>query len=521
MDLPFLANLPLIGQIFLAALLVPPLYWCLPARWRTGFLLGVSIITLLRGGATFEYLAILSLLISLVWAVVAPAPTESTTLISPWPLRMGLLSIVLFAIVLALSPHLSPQALADAVLVPMAVAGLMVIGGFLLTNQHLRRGLVWRFMPLLVLAILGYVFAPSPDVITGALIAAPSSLILLTLTTLMCCVLCLVWAVRATEKQRQQIALVGILLLIVLFIIFKWSAQGAVLAWFGFSYIAFRLLHVLLETRQNIPLPAASPADWGLYTLFFSAQAVGPIDRWPRFEVDVHAEKRFSWDDFVAGWERILWGAIKKFFIADVLLRHLIPGQISVMLTPPLYAWIQLYAYAFYLYCDFSGFVDIALGTARLVGFHLPENFNRPYLQGSLAQFWQSWHMTLSSWLRTYVFLPLTRTLLRTRMRRFSMLIVLIANLVTMNLIGLWHGFTWNFLFWGLWHAVGLFIHKVFSDRTRRTQMRWKGTWKARAFHVLSVLLTFHFVVMGWVFFALPSIWESLAYLLLLFGIRT
>jgi alginate O-acetyltransferase complex protein AlgI len=234
----------------------------------------------------------------------------------------------------------------------------------------------------------------------------------------------------------------------------------------------------------------------------------------------LQAQRQFAWGDYVAGWERILTGAVKKFFIADILLRGLTPGFIPLAVIDPLYAWFQLYVYAFYLYCDFSGFVDIAIGTARLVSFRLPENFDRPYTRGSLAQFWQSWHITLSGWLRAYVFLPLMRSLLRTKLKRNVLFITLVVNLVTMSLIGLWHGFTLNFLAWGIWHAVGLFIHKVFSDRTRRSQMSWKNTWRSAAFHVFSVALTFHFVVAGWVFFALPSFEESLRYLALLAGIR-
>jgi D-alanyl-lipoteichoic acid acyltransferase DltB (MBOAT superfamily) len=519
MNLEFLANLPLMSQIFLVALLVPLLYWLIPARWRTGFLLGVSLITLLRGGISIEYLAILSLLICLVWGVVSPSQQEDTSL-APLPFYMGLSGITLFALALALSQRIPVTAGFQPLILPATFAAVTMIGLALLTERWLVRGLARHLLPLIALVAFTYLFAPSVDFIALRFVASPPLLVLLIITAGLSCMVCLVWAARASHQQRQWIALVGIVLLILIFIIDKWPAQGTPLAWFGFSYIAFRLLHVLLDYRLNTPLSTATPAAWGLYTLFFSAQAVGPIDRWPRFDKDLHSEKRFSWDDFVTGWERILWGAIKKFFIADILLRPLIPGEILITLTNVPYAWLQLYAYALYLYCDFSGIVDIALGTARLVGFHLPENFNRPYFQGSIAQFWQSWHITLSSWLRTYVFLPLSRTLLRSRIRRFSLLIVLIANLVTMSLVGLWHGITWNFLLWGVWHAMGLFIHKMFSDRTRRRQMRWKNTWKEQAFYIFSVLLTFHFVLLGWVFFALPSVEASITYLLFLFGIR-
>src|SRR5690606_1876327 len=181
---------------------------------------------------------------------------------------------------------------------------------------------------------------------------------------------------------------------------------------------------------------------------------------------------------------------------------------------------VLLYAYTFRLFFDFSGYTDIAIGIGILYGITLPENFNRPYLKSSITAFWQSWHMTLSNWVRFYIFSPLSRWLLGQSKRPPLILVLLICHLATMIVIGLWHGITWTFLIWGLWHGLGLFIHKLWSDRTRRwyrgLQQRprlWKG-WT-----VAAVGLTFHFVVLGWVWFALPDAGLALAVLGGLFGL--
>jgi alginate O-acetyltransferase complex protein AlgI len=228
----------------------------------------------------------------------------------------------------------------------------------------------------------------------------------------------------------------------------------------------------------------------------------------------------FHWSLVVEGITRILIGGVKKFFIADVLLVHLLPGPDLIPSISTASAWIRLYSFALYIFFDFSGFTDIAIGTGRLLGYTLPENFNAPYLKPNLAQFWQSWHITLSTWLRFYVFSPLSRRLLRTRLGSHPLLVVFYAQIVTMLLIGLWHGITINFALWGLWHGLGLFVHKVYADRTRRWQLRLQQKpVAARMVGILSTLATFHFVTLGWVFFMFPDPADSAALLRRLFGL--
>jgi len=139
-----------------------------------------------------------------------------------------------------------------------------------------------------------------------------------------------------------------------------------------------------------------------------------------------------------------------------------------------------------------------------MVGIRLPENFNAPYLRANLTQFWNNWHITLTMWFRAYFFNPLTRFL---RMRRLPVwLVIFITQFSTMVLIGAWHGLTVNFLVWGLWQGLGLFVHNRWSDAFRARFAEWASTsLRQNVLNVSGVFLTFHFVALGWVWFALPT----------------
>lgn len=508
------------AKVVFGALVVPLLYWLTPSHRRVALLCAISVLYLYISDVSFEYLLLLGLLIAMTWAVL-PHPTAKKAPLSPVMIRIMTLMLAAFSIGLGIMipiPRTRPPY--EMIILISALCGAAALMLFW-TDKTLRHVMGQHLSSLLVAGIgASAVLLFLPNAFAVQLGESVTWFLFLVSAMSVCFVLCGVIRYRASQAQRRFVSACSIFILIMLFFTFKWPAYPDPFVVLGFSYMAFRLLHVLLEVRLNREVPVGSLSEWGLYILFFPAQAVGPIDRWPRFISDINAEKPFSWVQISAGWQRILWGMVKKFILANILLGSMYPGQVALEATLPLYAWLQLYVYAISLYCDFSGFVDIAIGTAQLLGFHLPENFDCPYTRGSIAQFWQSWHITLSSWLRTYLFLPLSRALLRTRLKRFPLLIVLIANLVTMSLIGVWHGMTWNFLAWGVWHAVGLFVHKVFSDRTRRTQMAWKNTWRAHAFHVFSVLLTFHFVLLGWVFFSLSTLEDSLRYFALLIGVR-
>ena len=285
------------------------------------------------------------------------------------------------------------------------------------------------------------------------------------------------------------------------------------LSWLGFSYIAFRLLHTLRD-RQMGMLPAVSLREFMTYIIFFPAFIAGPIDRVERFTADLRKLPTLIGFDAARmgqGFGRIGMGLFKKLVIADSLALGLSLSPLNAeQISSTLGAWMLLYGYAFRLYFDFSGYTDMAIGVGLLFGIQLPENFKRPYLRTNIAAFWQGWHITLSDWVRFYVFSPMSRYLLRRKPRPPMALIVLSAQLTTMIIIGLWHGISWNFLIWGAWHGLGLFVHKMWSDRTRKWYRQIQGiTWQRRAWTFGGWFLTFHYVVLGWVWFVLPELREA------------
>ena len=300
-------------------------------------------------------------------------------------------------------------------------------------------------------------------------------------------------------------------------------ASGADLNWLGFSYVAFRLLHTLRDRHIGI-LPALSLREYLTYVVFFSSYTAGPIDRAERFASDFCALPMVRGPDaarFLDGLTRIAVGLLKKFVIADSLAQGLSLSAASAAQTDSaLWLWVLLYGYAFRLYFDFGGYTDIAIGIGVLFGIRLPENFDRPYLKTSITAFWQSWHMTLSNWARFYVFTPLSRWMLTRSWKPSPVLIVLAAQLATMIVIGLWHGITWSFFVWGAWHGVGLFVHKQWSDRTRKwTRGLSTRPGHKRAWTAISWFATFQFVVIGWVWFLLPDVQQAAQTMLRLFGL--
>ena len=300
------------------------------------------------------------------------------------------------------------------------------------------------------------------------------------------------------------------------------------LAWLGFSYVAFRIIHTLRDRQTGI-LPDLSLRAYLSYILFAPAIVAGPIDRAERFLLDYQNLPLLRAFD-PARWGLGLWrigqGLFKKFVIADTLAQGL-------SLTPTLAAqtegagalWLLLFGYGLRLYFDFGGYTDIAIGLGILCGIRLPENFDRPYTRSNITAFWQSWHITLGNWARFYIFTPLSRALLRRRKPGASPLltpttIVLTSHLATMIVIGLWHGISWNFLIWGLWHAAGLFIHKQWSDRTRKWYRGLQGRpWPRRIWAATGWALTILFVMLGWVWFLMPTVDGALAVFMKLVGV--
>jgi alginate O-acetyltransferase complex protein AlgI len=337
---------------------------------------------------------------------------------------------------------------------------------------------------------------------------------------------------------QRPLTLLVMLLIVVLFVILKtaslaedakrllldWQGQSRALLprvnleWLGYSYVAFRLLHTLRD-RQTGKLSTLTLREYVTYAIFFPAFTAGPIDRAQRFQSDLQDLPGAEPSHLVQGAMRIAVGIGKKFVIADSLAYMALNATKAGQAESTLGLWVLLYAYTFQIYFDFSGYTDIAIGLGQLFGIKLPENFNQPYLKRNITLFWQSWHMTLSQWVRDYVFLPLTRFLLKRKHKLSQTILALIGQVTTMLVIGLWHGVTWGFIAWGLWHGVGLFIHKVYSDRTRIYYLQLRERPRVgQVIGVVGTVITFHFVALGWVWFALPKIGTSWDVFLRLFG---
>ena len=273
--------------------------------------------------------------------------------------------------------------------------------------------------------------------------------------------------------------------------------------WLGFSYVAFRIIHTIRD-RQSGRLPPVTLAEYVVYIVFFPTIVAGPIDRLERFVGDLRRSYQRVAQDWGMAGQRIVIGLFKKFVIADSLALFALNANNATQVDDWAWAWILLYAFSLQIYFDFSGYTDIAIGIGYLMGFKLPENFNSPYLKPNITQFWNAWHISLTQWFRAYYFNPLTRSL-RTLKKPLSVgLIVFVTQITTMVLIGLWHGATWSFIFWGIWHGLGLFAHNRWSEWTKG----YFSTLSSRLRTLLAVggaVVTFNFVALGWVFFVLPE----------------
>jgi D-alanyl-lipoteichoic acid acyltransferase DltB (MBOAT superfamily) len=259
--------------------------------------------------------------------------------------------------------------------------------------------------------------------------------------------------------------------------------------------------------------PAASFAEYLLFISFFPVVAAGPIPRGRQLLPQFREPRKFSADQGGRALFLIALGLIKKIAIADYLSANIVdrvfdfPGRFS-----SLEVLVAVYAYALEIYLDFSGYSDIAIGSAMLLGFELPENFNAPYRARNLAEFWRRWHITFSTWLRDYVFFTIAGKRVRNRWILYAGLIV------TMLLGGLWHGAGYTFLVWGILHGLGLAAYHGWAD-LRRWYLRKRAgassriqlgrSLAARCKSAASVILTFHFVCLTWVFFRADSIGQA------------
>ncbi len=271
---------------------------------------------------------------------------------------------------------------------------------------------------------------------------------------------------------------------------------------FGISFYTFEAISYAVDVyRRKIGAERSLPR-FLLFILFFPHLVSGPIVRAPDFLRQTRRPKRWNWVRVQVGVQMFLMGAFKKLAIADRMAVFCDP----VFKEPDQYGtgacWLAVVAYALRIYCDFSGYSDMAVGAAHLFGYKLTANFNMPYLAANVSDFWRRWHISLSTWLRDYLYIPLGGS-------RGTKLQADRNQMLTMLLGGLWHGAAWSYLLWGGVHGLLLVLHKHFRDWARE-RPRLDGALRSPAGTVLRVFLTFAAVSLCWVLFQ-PSIGKALA----------
>lgn len=259
----------------------------------------------------------------------------------------------------------------------------------------------------------------------------------------------------------------------------------------GISFFTFQSLSYTIDVYRREIKPLTNLLDYAFYVSFFPQLVAGPIVRARDFIPQIRRPLFVSDEMFGRGIFLIMSGLFKKAVISDYISVNFVE---RIFDNPTLYSGVEnlmgVYGYALQIYCDFSGYSDMAIGIALLLGFHFNINFDSPYKSASVTEFWRRWHISLSSWLRDYLYISLGGNR-KGKVRQYVNLII------TMFLGGLWHGASWNFVLWGVLHGVALAVHKFWMSLTGRK----KGEQSHGIRRFFGVVVTFHFVCFCWIFF--------------------
>lgn len=268
----------------------------------------------------------------------------------------------------------------------------------------------------------------------------------------------------------------------------------------GISFYTFQTLSYTLDVYYKRLNPTNNFINFATFVSLFPQLVAGPIERAKNLIPQIEKVRSFSKEKFSEGINLIIWGLFKKVVVADSLA----PLVDKIFLDPTLYdggtLLLGIFYFTFQIYCDFSGYSDIAIGTAKCLGFDFMTNFNYPYFAKNIGDFWRRWHISLSSWFRDYVFIPLGGSKVSTTLFVRNILVVFLIS-------GLWHGANWTFVFWGLTHSLIYFITRYFIIFPQTFNYKEN----------ISMTLTFLAVMFAWVFFRSPSIMFAFDYLFDLF----
>lgn len=330
---------------------------------------------------------------------------------------------------------------------------------------------------------------------------------------------------NATEQgARKPIFVVGVVAVISALLVFKYYdfAVGSVEAvassgWFGgpslfptfprldlvvfvgLSFYTFSCVSYLADVYERRMAAERHFGRFALYVAFFPKLLAGPIERSRPFLEQIQTRVRFDPRLFTLGLQLLLWGLFKKVVIADRLALFVDATYAQPMFASPADLVIATYFFAFQLYCDFSGYSDMAIGASMLFGIRLMENFRRPYLSTSTVEFWSSrWHLSLASWFRDYMYIPMGGSRVGRLRRYFNLMAVFMVS-------GLWHGANWTFVIWGGLNG----FYNVVSQMTRGAREGITSKLPTGLARVGGILITFHLILVTWVFFRAASVGDA------------
>lgn len=284
-------------------------------------------------------------------------------------------------------------------------------------------------------------------------------------------------------------------------------ARPDILLPLGISFYTFQTLSYTLDIYLKKSKPWHSFIDYAMYVTFFPQLVAGPIVRANDFLPQCLTEKRAKPHQFAWGLTLMVVGLFQKVVLSDSILAPVAENLFSAAKTPNFWtAWYGSLAFTGQIFCDFAGYSTIAIGTAMCLGFALPDNFRAPYAAVGFSDFWRRWHMSLSSWLRDYLYIPLGGNRLG-EVRSF------INLMVTMLLGGLWHGAAWTFILWGGFHGLLLGVERILKKL-----FGGYGVWKRWYAQLPLGLVTFFFVMIGWIFFRSDSLTQAAGIISALFS---
>ncbi len=365
----------------------------------------------------------------------------------------------------------------------------------------------WRWLPLLGAGYLFYAFLKVPYL--------PVILILVTGISYGCGI---AMAAQQEEARRRRWFWSGVSACVAVLVLLKYlpffqspmerifgfnNAGSSTVITIGVSYFTFQAISYLADIYLGMEQPERHPGYFALYLSFFPKLLQGPLERGGDLLPQLKKTYRFDYGSARTGVLLFVWGLFKKVVIADRLSEFVATVYGNLSSSSSLSVLLATYCYAVQIYCDFSGYTDMALGTALLFNIRLTQNFKNPYLATSMADFWRRWHISFSRWLFDYIFKPL-----QMQWRDWPKGGTACALLVTFLVSGLWHGATWGFLVWGLLHGSYL-ASSIYYRPLQKKIYRGLGLENSRLQRLVQTVMVFHLVCFAWIFFRAKSLGDA------------